>query len=475
MPTLNDLLNQHKDEIENEIKQYKAQQKTEITRNNDTRVWKAKLKNEIDFEEEKSKHIVPENKERKTEFSFGRAVFNRWKMGFLLLAILMAPTLIAVNFLPKNYFSVMYIYAPEKSDSIASRMTLFYNRVEFASFPTELKMPVSLLSKKLKQSEARNWVIKTYIERFSQNSTLPFSPESISAEVAYVVNTETLMIQGFANHPEVAMLITNLYGEYFQLLKKNIEDEHRQKIDEWFAQTMSNIDKQSDDIFLQLQNITLSPINKSMLNSISGRMSENANQIEMKLATLNLQRDELLRALKTTDFKEMSFVTDVEVQNLLKIREELLSRPETQQYSYRIDDMESQIRTLIQNKIQEKTLAIKTAHQDQIVVNKKLKDNKDLNSVLNVNQELESNLITQLNSLRSQKSELLKLKSQLQVELSSGNLDYKVVQPPLANENSLRPLPAVRYLMAIALVFLLVLLTLSAVEAVSRLQKVKST
>ena len=66
------------------------------------------------------------------------------------------------SLIPSSYFSTLHLYAPEKTDSVSSRLQLFSNKIEYASFPIDFKIPLGLIARRLKSEAARSWVLQRY-------------------------------------------------------------------------------------------------------------------------------------------------------------------------------------------------------------------------------------------------------------------------------------------------------------------------
>jgi len=507
LPTFEDLLTRYADEIRKETIRYKKQNGNEINRKKrDTRPWDKNLP-EIDFCENthprKSKNSLSEieseskskietssiesssieksrieksevEKTKQIEFITDKAKANLFvlskkkiKWAIASWAFILLPTHIGIAFIPKSYYSTLYLYAPEKADSISSRLALFYNRIEFASFPMELKMPISIISRKLRQEEAQAWVIKTFFERFPTEPVL-LKPESVKVEAGYITTTEILVIEGFANHPELAAKVTALYGEYFNLLLKKIAEENFAAIQVWFDETNQNIDKQIQSILGQLGPLAKQVGSSEVSNTLNNKVGENTQNLEAKRLTLTMTHNELLKAYQADDLSALQNLNDTDIQGLLKIHRELSSGPENLFYSKRAIEVEAQIKSLLDHKIRELALDLKNLNTDSKVLDYRRSENGSQLMKLSLAKQKELSFISQLNTLRVEKADLQKLKSQLDLDTSMQSSKTRMLQRPISNESSVRPQPIIYHVAAFLLITIFIALITVAHEVYTR-------
>src|SRR5437868_9200255 len=238
MSTIDELLDRHKKEIEQESRKLREEEHVEIPRDPFRRPWHGPATESI------TESIIDTTKKELPWFAsfggIGRVLYARKKIFISALIIFGCSFLFVAERIPVTYNSTLHLYAPEKWDTISSRLPLLTNRVEFASFPLEFKVPLSLLSRRLRSEEARSWVIAKYAQNPAHN--VAFNPDTVKVETAYVSTSELLMVQGFANDPEIASDITRLYWEYLEQEIKGLRGEQLKKIENWITYNLSNYD-----------------------------------------------------------------------------------------------------------------------------------------------------------------------------------------------------------------------------------------
>ncbi len=192
--------------------------------------------------------------------------------------------------IPSSYYSTLHLYAPEKSDSIGTRLSLFTQRLEYASFPVDYKTPISLISRRLHEEVARNWVINKFKTDPAYSDLVE---SSVSVDTNYVPNQEILAIEAYANTPELAVVATNYYWDFLIKDIQDLEQEQNIKIKKWFGLTNQSLDQQISDTMKLLEGTTSRTFQKTGITKLQDSMGEVFSILEMKKSSLEKQLAEL--------------------------------------------------------------------------------------------------------------------------------------------------------------------------------------
>ncbi len=469
MADIDEILRSQKSEIQKELYKNRKRNRHEMSRDHETRPWHSRIPQfglQEEIEESLQSKSTPtinnlntsdlRSKTASTKHFLlhqfiSQSIREHWKITIFAWFTFLSISFGFVSQMPNNYFSTLYLFAPETSQSISSRLPLFSNRVEYASFPMELKIPISILSRQLRKEDARKWVISEYLSHHSDVSPATLHLDEVRVEPGYVPTTEILVIEGFAYDPEMAKEITDLYWQYFNLQIKRLEDEHRARVRDWFFQTNASLDSQIETLLKRLEpdsNEKQSPVNLDMTSS---RLSESFTNTQTQRSLLLAERDELLRAQTIEDLNKLSDISDRDINSMIQIRRQLLESPDSQLYFNRLSQVEAQIRDLIGQKIREKDSALIALSQNSSALERQLGSLQKASRQRKIVGSMESDLVNQITTLRSYKSEIAKLKSQLELEPEVNNVKTKVLQRPIANPDSMRPSLSTRYGMAFAI------------------------
>ena len=467
MPKLDDLLKTNGKRIDSELQENARRLQTFVNRSAETRPWHSHT-TELGFDESLTPNgrILPKNTntvgiQHGTQHSvsvqnFLNFIVARKKNLILSLASAALVGSIIGWLTPSSYFSTMQIYAPEQVDDISSRLSLFSNRIVFASFPVANQLPASLLARHLQTEQAKQWVLNQFKSRGYENQlSTPLLQQTVRAEVNYASATQILEIDGYANTPEAASLITTLYWDYFLNLRKDMNLDHLKKVTAWFKYTNDRIDQKLADTMEQLSKFKGSTIVASEMGNIQ-TATTSYSSAQMKREQLSRKMAALSKALAIGTPQSFENVDDPDIQILIQVRRQILNQADNRYYIDRVSEIESQIKNLAQQKIAHYKFELGDLNAKAQYLNKELTTAKIMGGQALLSSEEASALASQLITLRSQKSDLLKLQVQLEVEPIVDASTYKVVREPLANPSSLRPIPTVKYVFAIVAMLILV-------------------
>lgn len=362
----------------------------------------------------------------------------------LILASFLAFSLIFGFFafkIPSSYYSTLHLYAPEKSDSIGTRLSLFTQRLEYASFPVDYKTPISLISRRLHEEIARNWVI----DKFKMNPAFADLVEnSVSVDTNYVPNQEILAIEAYANTPELAVVATNYYWDFLIKDIRDLEQEQNIKIKKWFDLTNQSLDQQISDTMKLLEGTTSRTFQKTGITKLQDSMGEVFSTLEMKRSSLAKQLSELKILSKRTDFIDITESLDSDTSAQLKIYNQLILQKSlispAQMEMGRIAIIDT-----IRKRIRETDYELTSIRFGQTKAQSEMSMINARDNSIKVAAEQEMDLRSQLITLRTQKSDLIKFKSQIEMESSIRSAQFKAIRLPAPNPSSVKPLPSVKY------------------------------
>lgn len=393
-------------------------------------------------------------KERTNLLDIAKDNSKRLLVSFLAFAIILGGYAFTI---PSSFYSTLHLYAPEKTDSISSRLSLFTQKLEYASFPVDLKTPISLFSRRLREETAKDWVIQKIITDPTNKEIL--NPSSISIETNYVPNQEILAIEGYANSPELATLVTNYYWEFLIADIRSLEEEQQIKIQKWFDLTNKSLDQQIEDNMKKLETIAPNAFQKSGVFKLQESLEDTFSDLELRKTNLEQQLRELKSWANRSDFVGLTESMDPEVDSQLKIYNQLLTQKNIVNEE-RVQQGLTTVIDTISNRIKEIQYELSSASSEQKtaqgqIANINIKDNQ-----IKVASEQEMNLRAQLMTLRTQKSDLITFKSQIEMESSIRSPQFKIIRKPSPNPASIRPLPVVKYGMAFFIAFILACATI---------------
>lgn len=359
--------------------------------------------------------------------------------------------------IPSSFYSTLHLYAPEKMDSISSRLSLFTQKVEYASFPVDLKTPISLFSRRLREETAKNWVVEKILADPTNKGVL--RPSSVSIETNYVPNQEILVIEGYANSPDLAALATNYYWDFLIADIRSLEEEQQIKIKKWFELTNQSLDQQISDKMKKLETITPRSFNKSGVFKLKESLGDSFTDLELQKSNLERQLIELKSWTNRNDFTGLKESVDPEVDSQLKIYNQLLAQKNIVNEG-RVQQGRTAVIETISSRIKEiqhelNSISVEQKNALGQIANINSKDNQ-----IKVASEQEVDLRAQLMTLRIQKNDLITFKSQIEMESRIRSPQFKLIRKPIPNPASIRPLPIVKYGMAFSIALILAFATI---------------
>ncbi len=386
-------------------------------------------------------------------------------MSFLAFALILGGYAATI---PSSFYSTLHLYAPEKTDSIGTRLSLFTQKLEYASFPVDYKTPMSLISRRLREDTVRDWVIKK-MEADPKN-TDKISRNAVSVETNYVPNQEILAIEGYANSPELAVLATNYYWDFLISDVRELEEEQQTKIRKWFDLTNKSLNEQIIDTMKQLEATTPRTFQKSGVFKLQESLGDVFSNFEMKKSTLEKQLLELRSLSSRSDFVGLSDSIDSEVASQLKIYNQLVAQKEVVDPA-RVQQGRMSVIDTISKRIQEIQYELNSISSSQKTAQGQMVDINAKDNQIKVASEQEMDLRSQLMTLRAQKSDLIKFKSQIEMESSIRSAQFKPIRMPAPNPSSIRPLPVVKYGLAFFIALILALSTVLTYQFYLNLRK----
>lgn len=450
MPDLKDFLQNNEASMREQLAKKPFPNQKQIDRNNETRPWSSQTE-DLDFDDQIKVQASSKVLQRNHSFNALDTILE-YRISLLALMIFSAAVFFPIAiFYPVNYFSVQQAYIPERTDTITSRIGLLTNRIEFASMPVESKLPTSLVVRRLNTTEARDWVIKqAYSQLQYENLRSSLKPESVSVEVTYDASLETLTLIGYANSPEWAAIITQLYWEYLLKIAKEADEKIQQKINQWMFALNERIDADIASLTDQIESNSKGSKTGVQLNYVQNTLSESyANQELNRTHLMQLHRD-LQLAKNTPNLDLLKDSSDPDIAALIQMRKQLIASPESSYYFKRIDEIEQQIPIMIRQKLSQVEYQLKKIDQANISVKGQLARNQNLETKEIISNEKNEFVRSQLVALKEQKADLTKLQSQLNIETSlNKNKDFRVLTSATANESSLRPTRSVRLALAL--------------------------
>lgn len=362
----------------------------------------------------------------------------------LMLASFLAFSLVLGFFafkIPSSYYSTLHLYAPEKTDSIGTRLSLFTQRLEYASFPVDYKTPISLISRRMHEESARSWVI----DKFKSDPAYSNLVESsVSVDTNYVPNQEILAIEAYANTPELAVIATNYYWNFLIKDIQDLEQIQNTKIKKWFDLTNRSLNQQISDTMKVLEGTTAKTFQKTGITKLQDSMGDVFSRLEMKKSSLQKQLTELKVLSKRTDFVDFTESLDPETSGLLKIYNQLLLQKDVIS-PVQIEGSRLAIIDTINKRTRETENQLNSIRFGQDKAQNEMSTINVRDNSIKVAAEQEMDLRSQLVTLRMQKSDLIKFKSQIEMESSIRSAQFKVIRVPAPNPASVKPLPSVKY------------------------------
>jgi hypothetical protein len=439
MPNIEDLINKYGKEITSETAEFRNAMGAGVPRDSEKRPWSSAA------ESASQTYGPPPITKWYGSFTGIREAVLKHKL--MLFTAFFGGLMVLVGvaqFVPDSYNSVLNLYAPERTDSVSSRLQLFSGRVEFAGFPVDFKIPLGLTARRLRSDRAKEWVLKQYAQR-PHDSRITINPDLIHADTFYAEGSELLVIQGYANAPQIAADVTNLYWEYLETEIGGMRKEHLHRVNQWLALTASNLQAKLDDLNLKASAVSDSPmaLSRAQLNS---KLADTYADAEVKRIRTQKQLDELAAALNHRPELTLTTLWSLpypELQDLRQVHSALALQQETDTsplLASRLKSIDEQAVTLAKKLLEQRRLEFDSLTNET----QKLKTQIDLQMPANTLQG-QRDLLTQQTQTKLLLSELDALKAQLAVEFDIAPSRLRVIQPALPDFSTRRPSLVVKY------------------------------
>jgi hypothetical protein len=476
MPTINELLEKHAGEIADESRRFKSEVQTEIPRDPLRRPW-----NDVANESEavggarsvankaptKSSTLTPEKATvwYATLGSILEAIKQNLKLLSLVFFLTFAASSIGAQFVPVTYSSALQLYAPDKSDDISSRLALYANRVEFASFPVGFKIPLGLIVRRLKGPEAKAWVIEQYLSK-NKVSDKGFDADAVRVETYYAEGSELLVIQGYARTPETAVEITNLYWDYFENEIRNMRGEHLAKVSEWIQMTSFDLGQKSASLMERIAK--LSPEKQGAEKvQIRGRLAESFADLQMKQMRVQRERDDLSAAVADRSGEKLFLLSDIEIQDMRRIKlalNEQKNGTSPERLNTQKEDLLKQAREFAHDRLAEKEIELSSLKEQLRKISPQLLSYKSTDTADSAASSQIRELLRQEDQYQSQLDELSKLKSQIEVESNLVHMRLRPIQAATPDTSTCRPYKMLLYGLGAVIALFFSLLTLGIAQ-----------
>jgi hypothetical protein len=440
----------YRQEIDDQSRRLNNSQKVEIPRDSLRRPWSP----EMDFlVEEKAKDLIDKTV-RSAVIDLPWFATAAGVLKYLSLRKKSLVTFFSAGFMafmalgaliPNRYYSSSHIFVPAKIDSISSRLTSVLDKMEFASLPLDLKMPVMLMAKELETDDAKKWVIDHL-----QGSV---DPSTVYVDAGYALANETLVIQGFGNSPETALQTAQLYKKLFENKVNNLRVGQLEKIDKWADLRLEKINQEIDGIKPRLSTVSTYSSNQQKVVNIRQKLSDKVADLIVKKINLQRLANQVAQAKWSQDLGTLQSVDNTELQESLDVyhgltdkmaenksdeKMQALYKQEKNRIEIKIRDM---LGTLSQNTQKELNQLDAEISKYQAEVTKYGSQESDIKMA----NGKENDYGLRIANLENQREDLLKLKNQIQMEISVPSTQYKLVQEAMMDPSARTPHPAVRY------------------------------
>ena len=475
MPSIDDLVKEYGKEIEHETVQYRGVLQNQVSRDPVRRPWDG-LEEPLEAQSGNLRRSgggksADSEMENRLWYASWRTMLASIRLNirlilfvfFFFLAIFCG----ILQTVPSTYSSALHLYAPEKTDSISNRLALFSNRLEFASFPVDFKIPLGLVARRLKSFAAREWVLNKYESQPHNNVSAEIDARIVRAETFYAEGSELLVIQGYANEPLIAAQVTNLYWDYLENEIRKMREENITKVNQWVDLTVKTLDQRLHDTSVQIQKSTATPIADSRAR-INSKLSEAYSDLEMRKLQLQKELEELRTATGSNhDVAKLWMVSNSEIQDLRQV-DQALSHEQgnlsAAQITSKRADIETQARRLAQKLLDDKEIEFSNLKVQAF----KIKPRVDANELTDRDRQSSErlrDLFRHQTDYQNQLEELERLKAQLKVEQNLTTTRLRPIQAALPDSASRRPILILKYLVGILLSFLLAIGSLIWVES----------
>ncbi len=348
------------------------------------------------------------------------------------------------QFITSTYYSTLHLYAPEKPNDIASRIPLFSNRLEFASFPVDLKVPLGLIARRLRGEPARQWVLAQYNSQPHTGTQL--EPSVVRAETFYAEGSELLVVQGYANDPQIASEITNLYWDYLENEIKNLNVEHLSRVNQWLQLTTADINRKMEDVKSQLATLTMAPLSDAT-NRIDAKLAEAISENEIKRLRIQKELEELQKAEATESLDRLWAISIPEIQDLRVVDKALQDEGSTHpsvDTATRRADIQAQAFRLSHQLYEQRQAEYAELATQADRMKEQIEKHESGPSGREVS-DLQKDLMASEVEYRNLIAELNRLGAQLHVQSNLNSARLRVIQPALPDPTSRRPMLVLVY------------------------------
>lgn len=424
------------------------------------------------FRETPKESIVPPQSVPELWYATGMGVLQAIRFHQKALIATFAISLLIVgglaSFFPSSYYSTLHLYAPEKADSISSRLQMFSNRIEFASFPVDFKIPLRLIARRLASDEAQQWVVNAYKAEQAKSKN-PEAPsvidQMVRAETFYAEGSELLVIQGYANDPDIATRITNLYWDYLEQQIVLMRDENLKEIHRWIELTSMDWNQRMDEISQALAAIPSNDMN-GVRDQLNGQLVTTLSNAQLQKKKIDLARDDLRRALRSSGTQELWALNLPEIQDLKRI-DQALQQGAINSQSH--DEIVKRANDVAEKKLKDFDTQSRIAGEEIGQIKLQMADNSLASKNQNQFNTKQSELTRQQEDYAGRIEELTKLSNQINVESTLAHGRLRPIRTAFPDPSTRRPLLAVKFGLCL---LLSILATIAALLILQR-KKVK--
>lgn len=380
---------------------------------------------------------------------------------FITFLLAFSLTGLLASLIPSTYFSTLHLYAPEKTDSVSSRLQLFSNKIEFASFPIDFKIPLGLIARRLKSGAAKAWVLKNYYETQNNLTDKKINEDLVHADTFYAEGSELLVIEGYANDPEIAVEITNLYWAYLENEIKSLHEENLTKVQKWINLTSSDWSQRLDSISNQLSQMPTGGFQDGN-GSLRFQLSSDFSSLELKKRKLSKELSDLRFAAKSKDTATLWSLPEPEIQDLRRV-DEALKGFSNQDKNH--DDLVARARDILQHRLTEKESELSALSEQMQQVNRQISERASASRAESSVTSKQTDLLRQQSDYAGRLEDLEKLKNQIEVESTLSHKKLSPIQAAFADPSTRRPSMIVKYSIAVLAALFLTVLTLVILES----------
>ncbi len=374
--------------------------------------------------------------------------------GILILSFSLA------SLLPSTYSSVLHLYAPEKTDSIASRLQLFSNKIEFASFPVDFKIPLGLIARRLKSDAAKKAVAERFAILYPQDKD-KLIYDLVAAETFYAEGSELLVIQGYANSAEFSVRVTNLYWEYLESQIKTLRQNNLEKVQHWILLTSNDWKERLNVISASIASLpAASYLEKADQLGTSLAVSDSDSQLKRRgvikeIASIN-------EALSQPGTDYLWSLSDPEIQDIHRMNEALqIQRGQATEIE---TSFSAKAREISRRRLHEKEVELAGLNDQISHIKSQLISRASASKVEASMSAKQIDLLRQQSDYVGRIEDLEKLRDQVEVESTLIHTKLEPIQAATPDESSRRPSLIMKYGVATLTALILTLLCLALFE-----------